>query len=267
MEIYPRLQAQMLLFALALGLAAGLWRQLLLALRCVLGAHLPPERMRARYERPLPLLRRAVGFPARRARRGWCAAVAFGTDLVFCLVAALALLILLYDYNDGAWRLSVPVLFLLGFSLFRLFTARIFAHLNDDFAYGLAVLLLYVRALLCLPVRSAWRLVRRFLLCPARRGIRALCLRQYKRRSERLCRAQLALAGQGLITKERKMSNVKKEGHAAAMDHPDPDRGAVLHRAGRGVRAAARMERAGKAERGAGKAKGRDRAANGISSV
>jgi hypothetical protein len=31
MEIYPRLQAQMLLFALALGLAAGLWRQLLLA--------------------------------------------------------------------------------------------------------------------------------------------------------------------------------------------------------------------------------------------
>lgn len=267
MEIYPHLQAQMLLAALALGLGAGLFRQLLLAFRCVLGAHMPPERMRMRYERILPLLRRPVGFPARRARRGWCAAVAFGTDLIFCPICAIALLILLYDYNDGAWRLSVPVLFLLGFCLFRLVTARVLAHLNDGFAYGLAVLFLYVRTLVCLPVRGVWILTKHCLLRPARRGSGALRKWHRKRVSARLCRAQIALAEQGLIAKERKMSNVKKEDHAVAMDHPDPDRGAVLHRAGRGVRATARMERAGKAKRGAGKAKGRDRAANGISSV
>ena len=235
MEIYPATQAEMFLAAFSLGLGAGLFRQLLLALRTVLGAYLPPERMRPLYERPLPLLHRPVGFPVRRVRRVWCVSVAFGGDLFFCLACAFALLLLLYDYNNGAWRVSVPVLFLLGLALFRALTSRVLARMNDYFAYGLSLLLCYARAAVSLPVRILRSLVRRFVLAPVKRGIAALYQKKRARRSARLCRAQLALAARGFIVKERKMSDVKKEDHTAAMDHQDPDRAAVLHRVGRGL--------------------------------
>ncbi len=249
MEIYPPTQAEMFLAVFALGLGAGLFRQLLLALRTVLGAYLPPERMRALYERPLPLLRRPVGFPRHRARRGWCFAVAFGGDLFFCLSCTCALLLLLYDYNEGAWRISVPVLFLLGLAFFRVGTARLFARMNELFAYGLSVLLFYARAGAFFPVRKVASLAMRFLLCPIKKGVQALCQRRRKQVSERLCRAQLALASRGLIVQERKTYYVKKEDHATAMDHPNSDRAAVLHGSGRRLWPLARMERAGKTKR------------------
>ena len=232
MEIYPQRQAEMLLAAFALGLGAGLFWQVLLALRTVLGAYRPSERMRALYERPLPLLHRSVGFSARRARRLWCFLVAFCGDLLFCVACALVLLFLLYDYNDGAWRLSVPVLFLSGLALLRLFTARVLAWMNGYFAYALSAFFCYVRAGLCYPVRLVVSLLRRLVLAPAKRGVSALWRKRRARVSARLCRAQLALAEQGLIEKERKKSDVKKEDYTAAMDHSDPDRAAVLHRSG-----------------------------------
>lgn len=235
MEIYPATQAEMFLAAFSLGLVAGFFWQVLLAMRTVLGAYLPSERMRPLYERPLPLLHRSVGFPVRRARRVWCFFVAFCKDLLFCLVCAIALILLLYDYNSGAWRVSVPVLFLLGLALFRALTSHVLARMNDYLAFGLSAFLCYARAGVSLPVRALLSLLRRFVLAPVRRGIAVLCKKKRAHRSVRLCRAQLALAAHGLIVKERKMSDVKKEDHSAAMDHPDPDRAAVLHRAGRGL--------------------------------
>ena len=255
MEIYPRTQAEMLFAALSLGLGAGLFRRLLLALRTVVGAYLPPLHMRALYERVLPLLGRPVGFPRRRARGAWCFAAAFATDIFFCLTCTLALLFLLYDYNDGAWRISAVLLFLLGFALFRAGTRRVFARANAYLAYGLSVLLCYVRALLCLPVRGVALFITRLLLRPAVRGMKIVHHGYRKRVSDRLCRAQLALAAQGLIVKERNLLYVKKEDHPFAMDHPHSDRTAVLRGADRGLHSPARMERAGKAKRGAGKAK------------
>ena len=233
MEIYPFRQAEMLLAAFALGLGAGLLFQVLLALRTVLGAYRPSLHMRALYERPLPLLRRPVGFPSRRVKRLWCFLVAFGGDLLFCVVCALVLLFLLYDYNDGAWRLSVPVLFLSGLALFRVCTVRVLAWINDYVAYALSALFCYLCAGLCYPVRLLSSLLRRFVLTPVKRGIAALWRKRSARISARLYRAQLALAACGLIEKERKKSDVKKEDYTAAMDHQDPDRAAVLHRTGR----------------------------------
>lgn len=256
MEIYPARQAEMFLAAFSLGLGAGLFGQVLLAIRTVLGAYLPSERMRALYERPLPLLHRPVGFPTQRARRFRCFFVAFCGDLLFCLVCALGLLLLLYDYNNGAWRVSVPVLFLLGLASFRVLTSRVLARMNDYFALGLSAFLCYARAGVCWPVRATVSLVRRFVIAPVRRVVAALCRKQRARRSLRLCRAQLALAAHGLIVKERKMSDVKKEGHTSAMDHQDPDRAAVLHRACRGLWPFAGMERSHPPKGGAGKKEG-----------
>ena len=230
MEIYPYAQAEMFLAAFALGLGAGLFRQVLVALRTVLGAYRPSLRMRALYERSLPLLHRPVGFSSRRVKRLWCFLVAFGGDLLFCFACALALLFLLYDYNDGAWRLSVPVLFLSGLALFRVCTARVLAWMNDYVAYALSALFCYLRAGLCYPVRLSALLLRRLLLAPAKKVVLSIYRKRRVRVSTRLCRAQLALAARGLIAEERKKSNVEKEDHTSAMDHPDPDRAVVLHR-------------------------------------
>lgn len=245
----------MFLAALSLGLGAGLLWQILPALRTVLGAYRPTEQMRALYERPLPLLRAPLGFPKYRARGVWCFLVSFCTDVVFCTVCAIGLLLLLYDYNDGAWRLSVPVLFLLGLWLFRAGTARLFLRGNAYLALGLSMLLAYLRALVCLPIKGLARLLGCCLLVPCRKGARRI-YRTYRRRvSARLCRAQLALAARGSISKEGMMSDVKKQSHTAAMDHQDPDRFAILHRACRRLWPFARMERAGAAKGRAGKAK------------
>ena len=166
MEIYPQRQLAMFLAALWLGGSMGGLHVLVLALRTLVGAYLPPEEMRARYARPLPLLGKAVGFERGATRRVWRALVIFVTDLCFCLVFCVRLILLLYRYNDGAWRLSVPLLCLLGFAFFVLLVRRFFAHLNDDAAYFLAVALLYFKAALLLPIRLVLRLLRRFVWRP-----------------------------------------------------------------------------------------------------
>lgn len=232
MEIYPHIQAKMFFGAFALGLGAGVLRLLLLVLRTALGAYLPAERMRAHYERPLPLLHRAPGYPKQRARKWWRIVVAFVGDVLFCLFCAAEVLLLLYEYNDGAWRLSVPVLFLIGLAVFRLATAHVGAWLNDWLAYALSALFLYVRTLVRLPLRGVWWVLRHALWTPVKKGCLHLIARHRRRVSEKLCRAQLALAARGLITKERMTSDVEKKDHPDAMDHQDPDRAAVLRGSG-----------------------------------
>ena len=255
MEINPRTQAQMLLAAFTLGLGTGVLRQLLLALRTVLGAHLPSERMRKHYERPLPLLKRSIGFSPRRGKVVWHFLVAFFGDVLFCLITAFSLLLLFYHYNFGAFRISAILLFVLGFAFFQVATARVVSRGNELLAWGISAGLLYVRALVCWPLRALTRLGMRFLWRPIRKGAQALYSKRLARVSRRLCRAQLALASRGLILEERKMSDVEKKNHTDAVDHQDSDRAAVLHGACRRLWPLARVDRAGKAKRGAGKTK------------
>ena len=219
MEIDPRTQLQMFLAAFSLGLGGGLLHQTLLALRTVLGAYLPCEHMRPLYERSWPLLRHPLGFSGRGTRRAWCFFVAFFGDVIFCLVCATGLLLLLYDYNYGAWRLSVPVVFLLGFLLFQAGTKRLFAKGNAYLALGLSLLFAYLRALVLLPVHGGIWLMLRYVITPCRSRIKKLYRSHRAHVSARLCGAQLALAERGAISKEGMMSDVKKQDHADAVDH------------------------------------------------
>ncbi len=130
MEIYPQRQLAMFLAALFLGVRMGAFRMLLSALRTLAGAYVPPEGMRVRYEKQLPLLHTGVRFERGRACLAWRATVVFLTDLVFCLAFCVSLILLLYRFNDGAWRLSVPVLSIMGFALFSLLSNRFFHPVN-----------------------------------------------------------------------------------------------------------------------------------------
>lgn len=213
MEIYPQRQLAMFLAALFLGACMGGCRMLLLALRTFSGAYLPPERMRARYEKPLPLLHRGVRFARGGTRRVWRATVVFCTDLCFCLCFCVSLIFLLYRYNDGAWRLSVPALVFAGFFLFLLLSRRFFVRANDYLAYFFAAAALYVRRALCLPIMLLVRLLCRFIFRPVQKGWRVACEKRRKAYTAACVRAELALAEQGLLMRKEKEECRKKGSH------------------------------------------------------
>ena len=237
MQIYPDRQLLLLLCAFMLGVAQGLVWELFVAVRILLGAHLPPERYLALYKRPLPLLGRSVPLPAGRGRRVWRGSVRAVCDVLYCICFALALILLLYDQNDGAWRLSVPVLALLGLAAFRVVFARPLCALAAYTAFFLAAGGVYIRVLLVLPIRGMRHFVTRLFVRPIRALFRVLYARMLSHTSAALCRAQLAAAATGfarlpLINKRKKINGkAKEENNADAMDHPRTHRGHIRGRA------------------------------------
>lgn len=266
MEIYPERQLAMLLTAWGIGLAFGLLWDLFAASRILFSAYEPPPSFLPLYARPLPRLGRGIPLPRGGGRRVWRLCVIAAQDLVFCLLFCCAILLVLYEFNDGAWRFSVPILALLGLALWRRLPARLLATLTAYLAFGLSALSMYVRAILLWPLRlvrrflvlAVWPCLCRAALCGQRRLLRA--------RSVALCRTQLAAAAMGFsgqsMPPERKKKGCIRDGtkekekkKAIAMGHhgiggPDLLRGAGHHRG-----TADGMESAptGKGSAGAGK--------------
>ena len=259
MEIYPERQLAMLLAAFLLGGLFGLVRQLQSVLRVLIGAHPPCESMRARFARARPLLPLGIPFP-RKKRRFFRGTLLFLGDVLYCLCFSFSLLLLLYHYQDGAIRLAVPVLALLGLASVHTLLARRIAHLKDRLALLLAVLCAYVRILICLPFLLLWRLVRRLLLAPFFRVWRILREKRLERISAALCRAQLKAAERGLLQWKGVGADVKRKGQPYAMGHSHSDHSAVLHRTDRGLYAPDGIQRAPRAEKRTGRTKGTIRA-------
>ena len=198
MAISPAAQLRLLLLAGGSGLLLfALW--LLLSALCVLlGAFEVSGEAALRYARPLPLLHRPVPLPCARSRRVWRAFVRGFSELSFCLCFSLSQILLLYAENDGAIRISVPLVALCSFAFFLHATARARKRACALLAYFLAVLWAYLCVLLALPPRLLWRLVR-LLLRPV--GVlQQLLLRLYTRT---LCARQLRLAAHGLETEKK----------------------------------------------------------------
>ncbi|MBQ3483574.1 MAG: spore cortex biosynthesis protein YabQ [Clostridia bacterium] len=234
MEIDPYLQLAMLITAFLAGAGlGGLW-ELLVAVRVLLGAHEAPLFLRARYERPLPLLHRGVPWrEGRTARRVWRGLVEGVGDLLYCLLFALTLELILYRFNDGEFRVAVPLLLFAGLAAFRVSVARVTGLLVAWMAYLLAALWMYLTALLQLPWRILRALARRLILPPLVR----LSHRHRARITQRLSAAQLAYAEQG-FQKEGERGNGSpkkaKRKQGDAMDHShsgdrDPHTGADPH--------------------------------------
>ena len=222
MEINPYLQLAMLLSSFLCGVALGALWEVLTALRIVLGAHQTPEFMRKHYEKPLPLLHRCIPWSkGNTARRVWRGVLIGVGDFLFCLLFALVAELLLYRFNDGAFRVSVPLLAFAGLGLFRVSIARITGLLVAWMAYGLAAFWMYVTALLRLPIYGMCLIAKHFLYPPICRVRRVLL----EKASTRLCEAQLRLAENG-FQKERMPTNVSKKKTVRkqknAVDHRDP---------------------------------------------
>lgn len=202
MAMSPYRQLLMLQCALLAGLFLGALWDALRVLRVVLMAHTPPAFMAPRYRRPLPLLGTGVPFRAEAGiHRLWRVGVIFTEDLLFCLVGALLSELILFYFNDGTFRLGVPLLLVLGLALWQLTVSRLITRITALLAYLLGALLLYLWALFLLP----WRLLRlvllRFCLRPARRLLRYIKEARKKRISTALCQRQLQLAAVGFEEK------------------------------------------------------------------
>ncbi|MBR2465018.1 MAG: hypothetical protein IKM42_02255 [Clostridia bacterium] len=211
MTIDPVAQLSLYLAALLGGIGLGILADIGKILRILLGAHLPSPSLRPLYERRLPWLLRSVGWRAAPARRAWALGVSFLCDFAFPILATLYLLYILFCFNSGKFRISALLLLLLGFALWRVLfsarTARLFAYA----AFGLAVLWLYLRTLLLLPLKFLWRMLLKFCVVPMLRGSKSLFLLYCRQRSVTMCRMQLNAAKAGLL-RRAKRKNVTQKG-------------------------------------------------------
>lgn len=209
-------------------------------LRLLVGGHTPPAYMKDIYERPLPLLGVAVGFPRRRTARIRRRVIAFFFDLFFCLAFGVTGILVQYRYHDGAFRAMVPIGMLGGFFLWRRLASRHAARGVAWLAYFFAAAGVYLRALLRLP----FYLLRRLALFVFFRALLPLWLcyarARARRVSRRICQRQLQMARVGLARPQRSYK-IKEEEHVKqkkgrrprlAVDHPHSDRGAVLRDGG-----------------------------------
>lgn len=281
MEIDPSLQLRLFLGAALWGITMGVFRELLVAIKILLLAYAPPAFMVPRYARRLPLIHRSVPFlPKSKGRRLWRGMVVALLDCLFCVIFALGPILLLYAYNDGELRLSVPVLALLGLGTWHALGDRLLRVPMAYFAYGSAAAMLYAGALLRLPLRGLCLLATRLLLRPVVTLFRHMTARRMQRRSCALCQRQLQWASIGFTgkcprikknRKERKgMRNGKKtargKDHAGTMGDPHPHSDHIRPGSGHRNGATDGVESAAPARRGAAAGKGRSdlrRARNG----
>ena len=225
MTVDPIAQLSLCLWALFGGMAFGVLGELGRIARILLGAYLPLPSWQERYERPLPWLSRGVGWHKTAPRRVWAMGVCFLFDLAFPVLSALYLLLVIFRFNSGAFRLSTVFLFLLGLGLFRvLFSARLskpFAFL----AFALAVLGVYLKVLLLLPPKFLWRMARVLLILPFLRLWRALAQKRAGQRSRAMCAAQLDRARNGYLQeppkkRKRKLKICRKKEKRVAASRP-----------------------------------------------
>lgn len=222
MLIYPVLQGKLFLLAFLCGIALGVLWDMVFVLRVLTGACPKAARLAALYQRPLPLVGRAVGFSTGSLHRVWQLLSLWFWQLLFPIFGAIAVLVLCFGYHNGALRLPVPLLLILGFFLWRrLFSGRI-AHALDLLAFLLAALSVYLRALVWLPIGIFCRFLQRFVWRPSRVLAVRCQQRRLSHRSRLLCEAQLLAAENGSLfvkqsTYKRKRNlklwqTIKKEG-------------------------------------------------------
>ncbi|MBQ9098380.1 MAG: spore cortex biosynthesis protein YabQ [Clostridia bacterium] len=246
MEIDPSRQLAMLMAALFCGACFGLVFELRRVVRILLGLYCPHERMRSRYARPLPLLKRPVPFDKKGAgKRGLCALLVGVGDVLFCISFALCCMLILYAYNSGELRLSVFCIALLGFAVLRRFGARLIERPADLLAFGLAAAFCYIRALLAGGAKGLLRLLKLVTVVPFLALFGRIMGHRRRRISAKLCARELALATLGLsgdapldVKEKGRKSHVKKKNRRQddtrpmGDPHSDPDHicGGTRHR-------------------------------------
>ena len=138
--------------ACLLGMGLGLFWDALRILRIFFGEHFSAVANRFR-EAKLPLIEMKM---ERKKHKKLLAAVIFAEDFLFCMVAAVSMILLFYQINNGKLRfLAFPVAGV-GFYLYRITLGRLVMLCSETAAFVLEAAVKYVVFFVLFPWKWLW---------------------------------------------------------------------------------------------------------------
>lgn len=107
----------------------------------------------------LRILRLLCGYPTGQGRRSVLSAVClFAEDVLFMLIAAVALILLCYYGNDGQIRAPAVIGVVCGFFVYRQTVGRLVMAVAERLTRLIRKVLAYILHLLVMPIRWFWRM-------------------------------------------------------------------------------------------------------------
>ena len=143
------------LYAILLGLILGAVYDCLRITRVFLGNHYSHRAARRLQEIKLPLLHKAKP----RGESSALGLIVFFQDLLFCLFAGVALVLLLYGFNNGKFRLFVVICSCLGFLIYRGTFGKLVMLFSEVIAFSLETTFRYFFFFISFPFRFLKRML------------------------------------------------------------------------------------------------------------
>lgn len=152
-------------YALLLGAILAFLYDLIRITRVFLGVHYCRRTSKRLQEIRLPFIKPY----GRRTERRALGIVVFFEDLFFCIVAAIAMILLFYQTNNG--NIRIPAFFLAGagFLIYRGTLGRTVMLFSEVISFCIEVCLRYITFFLTLPIRFLAQKLTKGIRCVARR--------------------------------------------------------------------------------------------------
>ena len=150
------------------------------------------KRLEARLRPPQRLWRARVAGSEKvtRAIRMGSGVVSAVADCLIFLFSAIILILILYETNDGQFRLSAPMLMLVGCLVYRLTLGRLVARCLDLIVVLIRCAIIWMLVPVTLPFRLLFRLIGRWMVALRRRLTDRWKENQRRRIEKRLLREQ-----------------------------------------------------------------------------
>ena len=181
MEISQVSLAWLYFYALLLGVAAGFLYDLLRITRVFLGVHYSRRAAKRIKELRLPLLEKRK----KRVESRALGTVVFIEDLLFCLVAGVAMILLFYGANSGRIRMLAFVSATAGFLLYRATLGRLMMVFSEVIAFCVETAVRYALFFLLYPIKRTLKFMKKRCAATKLRAKNASQKRNRRRFTER----------------------------------------------------------------------------------
>lgn len=205
MEISQTALMLLYFYAFLLGLFLGAVYDCFRITRIFFGVHYSRNTAKRLRARTLPLLKPKK---ERNNTKG-LGILMFFEDLLFSLLAGSALVILLYEQNNGKFRFLVVVFLLLGFWIYRETLGRIVMLFSEGIAFCVETTLRYLFFFLGLPVRFCCNQVS-CIVAKLYRKCKEDCQKRRRKRLTAREKKRIAVNGCGLLPSDDKTKRREK---------------------------------------------------------
>ena len=199
MEVSQNALAWMLCCSLMCGMALGFCYDVFRLTRMSMGADLPQAAILLQQRLLLPERLRlfstqSVSRRPRKDRKALKYIVLLVEDVIFCLICGVTIALLLYQTNDGQFRLSAVVVMLGGLAIYLLTIGRLIRIFSGVIVVIIRSALIWILAIVAYPISVLIRLLMR-LTAPLRQRLKHLAfgaLHTLKQKLQRRKQARLS---------------------------------------------------------------------------